>query len=133
MRVLVDTTVWSEALRRKSSVPSPVANELARLVRSGAVEIIGPIRQEILSGIRDHNQFERLRERLTPFADLRVTTSDFIDAASHYNLCMAKGVQATGVDMLICTIAIRDDLAIFTLDNDFQHYARALPIKLHTP
>jgi hypothetical protein len=68
-KVLVDTSIWSLALRRGQAV-SPEAGELGRLVAEGLVEIIGPIRQEILSGISQPRQFEMLRSQMEAFEDL---------------------------------------------------------------
>lgn len=52
MNVLVDTSVWSLVLRRTGDVDHPEAAELRALIADLAVRIIGPIRQEILSGIK---------------------------------------------------------------------------------
>jgi predicted nucleic acid-binding protein len=61
MRVLVDTSVWSEALRRRRKVESDVVREFRSLILEHRTDIIGPIRQEILSGLRDDAQFEKWR------------------------------------------------------------------------
>ena len=49
MKVLVDTSIWSAALRRDRPIGSPVVHELRSLIGDHLVEIIGPIRQELLS------------------------------------------------------------------------------------
>lgn len=59
MSVIVDTAVWSLALRRNSPNVA-VVEPLQRLIADGRVMISGAIRQEILSGIRNSEQFERL-------------------------------------------------------------------------
>ncbi len=131
MRVLVDTSVWSLALRRVGPAANPEATELRRLITGHQVEIIGPIRQELLSGVRDHAQFERLETHLAAFADLPLQIEDFVTAAKFFNLCRAKGIQASNTDFLICAVAVRKELAIFTTDADFSRFARCLPIVLH--
>lgn len=132
MRVLVDTSVWSLALRRRRHARIPEeAEELGRLVAAHVVEIIGPIRQEILSGVRDQAQFERLETHLESFVDLPLTAKDYVTAAQFYNLCRAKGIQGSNTDFLICAVAVRHDLSVFTTDGDFPHFARCLPIALH--
>ncbi len=85
MNALVDTSVWSLALRRASRSKQPYAEELAELIREGRVVIIGPIRQELLSGVRDVKQFATLREQLRAFPDLALETEDFEQAAEFYN------------------------------------------------
>jgi len=131
MRVLVDTSVWSLALRRGEPAGIAEAVELGRLIAAHAVEVIGPIRQEILSGVRDTAQFERLEAHLAAFSDLPLTVDDYVTAAKFYNLCRAKGIQGSNTDFLICAVAVRHDLSIFTTDGDFSCFARCLPIMLH--
>ncbi len=131
MRVLVDTSIWSLALRRRKRAKPPEAEELARLIAAHVVEIIGPIRQEVLSGVRDNAQFGRLETDLAAFVDLPLAAEDFVTAAKFYNLCRARGIQGSNTDFLICAVAVRHDLSVFTTDGDFPHFARCLPIVLH--
>jgi len=86
----------------------------------------------LLSGVRDVKQFATLREQLRAFPDLALETEDFEQAAEFYNQCRAKGIQGSTIDFLICAIAVRRELSIFTTDVDFTHYARVLSLQLHT-
>ncbi|MDD4102681.1 MAG: PIN domain-containing protein [Kiritimatiellae bacterium] len=131
MKVLVDTSIWSLALRRREHAQNPEAEELVRLIASHVVEIIGPIRQEVLSGVRESAQFERLETCLDAFVDLTLTAEDYVTAAKFYNLCRAKGIQGSNTDFLICAVAVRHDLSVFTTDGYFPHFAKCLPIVLH--
>ena len=131
MRVLVDTGIWSLALRRREHVQDPEAVELGRLIAAHVVEIIGPIRQELLSGVRDKAQFDRLETNLDAFVDVPLTAEDYVTAAKFYNLCRTNGIQGSNTDFLICAVAVRHDLSVFTTDGDFPHFARCLPIVLH--
>jgi predicted nucleic acid-binding protein len=137
MKVLVDTSVWSLALRRKPGDLSPLeqalANELAELIKEGRAQLIGLVRQELLSGIKTKAQFEKLRTTLRAFPDEPVNTSDYEAAAKACNDCRGKGIASSVVDMLICSLALRAKLAIFTTDADFPLYARVLPLKMHSP
>ena len=131
MRVLPDTPVWSAALRRTKRVASGYRAEMVKLLNHGVVEIIGPIRQELLSGIREQSQFERVREHLRKFPDLQITTDDYEEAASFYNRCRSRGIHGSSTDFLICAVATRNDLVIFTDDHDFVNYSKVLPIRLY--
>ena len=131
MRVLVDTSVWSLALRRGSDRGIAAVHELGSLITDNRVLMIGAIRQELLSGIRDDAQFKELEAHLRAFPDLPVTAEDHVMAARFYNECRKKGVQGSNTDFLICAVAVRHRLAIFTTDNDFVLYAKHLPIVLH--
>ena len=131
MKVIVDTCVWSQFLRRNRPALDPVAAEVARLVRADAVQLIGPIRQELLSGAQPSERFEQLKEYLRFYPNLPLDEGDDETAASYYNRLRQRGLQSTGTDLLICAAAIRRGLKIFTTDTDFAAYAKHIPIKLH--
>ncbi len=50
-----------------------------------------------------------------------------------FNLCRSHGINGSHVDMLLCALAHRNGVPIFTTDGDFPDYARHLPIHLHEP
>jgi hypothetical protein len=133
MRVIVDTCVWSLALRRSDEFSAGVVSELKNLILDHRVQMLGPIRQEILSGIRDKNQFNKLQKYLENFPDWICETEDYVEAARCFNTCRTKGIQGSNTDFLICATAVRNHFSIFTIDKDFQGFAHALPIILHKP
>ncbi len=130
MKVLVDTSVWSLALRRRAPAHAAV-DELRRLVSSGRAAIVGPVRQELLCGIRDQAAFERLRDHLRPFPDEPITTADYERAAAFYNTCRAVGLQGSNTDFLLCAVAEQHRLPLLTTDEDFSRFARVIPVPLH--
>lgn len=135
MNVLVDTSVWSLAFRRKpedlNAVEQSLVQELRQLVQEDRVQLLGLVRQEVLSGIKSHHQFEKLRLVLHPFPDEPLTTEDYERAAEASNRCRAKGIAMSAVDALLCAVALHKDLLIFTTDPDFKHYSLVLSLKLH--
>jgi predicted nucleic acid-binding protein len=135
--VLVDTTIWSLALRRRAHQLSPAETRLVEdwvgLVTSGQAALTGPVRQEVLSGIRSNEVFEALNEKLSSFRYLETLPSDHVLAARFFNVCRSHGIAGPHIDMLICAMAHRYDVPIFTTDPDFSGYARHLPIRLHDP
>jgi hypothetical protein len=135
MNELVDTSVWTLALRRRRSQPSGttavITRELEALIRHGRAHLIGPIRQELLSGLSDSSQFTILRDRLRAFPDLPLETADFEEAAAFANQCLVSGIQGSTVDFLICAVASRHDLSIFTTDPDFDHFESVLLLRRH--
>lgn len=132
--VLVDTPIWSVALRRRtvdlSSQERLITKSLYELVRQGRVKLLGPTRQEVLSGIRDQSTFARIREHLRGFPDVEIQTADYEEAALASNHCRSKGIASTPVDMLICAVALRYAWKIFTSDRDFENYRKLLKIEL---
>lgn len=137
MNVLVDPSVWSLALRRRASDLSPeeteVVGELTHLIREGRARIIGLIRQELLSGIKNSSQYEKLRNILRTFPDEPLDTADYEAAADAGNKCRAKGIATTLPDMLICAVAQARDWSVFSTDPDFRKYGKILAIKPHAP
>lgn len=131
MKVLVDTSVWSLALRRRGGAARPEVVELRALIDEGRVAMIGAIRQELLSGLRTNASFEQLRDHLRPFPDEPLGTADFERAAEHFNTCRARGLQGSNTDFLICAAAERRHQSIFTTDDDFVRFAKVLPISIH--
>jgi predicted nucleic acid-binding protein len=132
MKVLVDTPIWSVALRRRNQPENAgIRAALASLIEDGRVAMIGAIRQELLSGIRERAQFDRLRELLRSFPDIEITPDDYDEAASFFNRCRDKGIQGSNTDFLICAVAVRNEFTIFTADKDFVHFQKVLPIVLH--
>lgn len=136
MIVLVDTTIWSLALRRRAQSLNDqelvLVEEWVRLVRSGEAVLMGPIRQEILSGIRSRKSFVALQERLTDFRYLEILPADYDQAAHFFNVCRAHGITGTAIDFLICAVAHRVGVPIFTTAADFQRYAAHVEIRLHS-
>ena len=131
MKVVVDTSVWSLAFRRRKVVEAPEVDALRHLVRQGMVVMIGPVRQEVLSGIKHRDQFERLREQLAAFPDLELTTRDFETAAELCNLCITQGVQAAHTDFLIAAVAIHREYAVLSADKDFGNIARIAHVRTY--
>lgn len=131
MNVLVDTSIWSAALRRAKRVDASASRELAELIREGRVVVLGPVRQELLSGIKVKAQFDLLRDHLRSFPDLALESADYEEAASAFNRCRERGIQGSNTDFLLCAVAIRRKLAIYTADGDFRHYAKVLRFVLH--
>ncbi len=137
MKVLVDTCIWSLVLRRRKrqvhTAESLAEGELAELIREGRVQMIGPIRQELLSGISREQQYTELRDQLRTFADEPLGGADYEEAARINNVCRAGRVAGSPVDFLICAVASRRGWQIFTSDADFGRYARHFPLPLRRP
>ena len=133
MKVLVDTPVWSLAFRKqpKTEADERTIKELIELIRESRVVMIGPIRQEILSGISDEGKFETLRKRLRAFDDEELTPEHFELAATLSNQCRRQGIQGSHTDFLLCAVSVKNDCPIFTLDKDFDRYREHVGIELH--
>lgn len=134
MKIIVDTSVWSLALRKKTLTDKEkkIVSELKELIHELRVVIIGPVRQELLSGISDEIKFNNLKDKLQAFDDLRLETKDYEKSAEFFNTCRRNGIQGSHIDFLICGTAINNKVSIFTTDKDFDQYKKVIRIKLHT-
>ncbi len=135
MMVLVDTPVWSLALRRKpgdlSVREQALVRALAELIREGRAQIVGVVRQELLSGIRDGKRFEKLRDYLRAFDEPRLDVRDYEEAAQMHNRCRSKGIAGSEIDFLICAVAQGREWQVFTTDRDFERYEKVLGLGLY--
>ena len=133
MNVLVDTTMWSLALRRKklSATERRLVEELSFLIQEVRAVLVGQVRQEILSGVTTPRDFEFLKERLRAFENLPIISDDYERAADFYNTCRKNGIQGSHIDFLICAVSYRSHTPIFTTDEDFRRYSAYLPVELH--
>ena len=131
MNVLVDTCVWSLALRRKKNAQDAVVKELDELISEGRTQLIGPIRQELLSGIKNKKQFDALKDALRAFPDLALQVEDYECAAEFFTKCRQNGIQGSNTDFLICAAAYRMGMTIFTVDQDFALFREHLPLTLY--
>lgn len=129
--IIVDTCMWSLALRGKTPRNKKVAEELSILINENRARIIGSIRQEVLSGYSDFSRYEKLRNKLRYFPNEEIIDSDYESAAEYSNLCRKNGIQGSHTDFLICAVSSRLNMKIYTNDKDFNHYSNYLPISLH--
>jgi predicted nucleic acid-binding protein len=128
-KILIDTCVWSLALRSKAA-DDPVVSVLKTLIEDGRVAIVGSIRQELLSGYSDLNRHEKLRSKMACFPNEAILDEDYEVAARFSNQCRQQGIQGSHIDFLICAVAVRLNMPILTTDHDFVHYQKYLPLKL---
>lgn len=133
MKVLIDTSIWSIALRKSvtNTEFKNITMELTHLIKDSRAIMLGVIRQEILSGIKTTSQFEKLKLYLRSFPDLVLEMNDYEVAAAFYNQCRGKGIQGSHIDFLISAVAVNRDLPVFTMDRDFEYFSRCLSLKLY--
>jgi predicted nucleic acid-binding protein len=133
VKIIIDTCVWSLALRKNEPKGSPFVEELKELIKEVRVQLIGPIRQELLSGIKSKKQFNTLKRHLEAFEDLQLEREDYELATEYSNVARANGIQGSNTDFLICAISSRRNMHILTTDKDFNNFKSIIPVKLHNP
>lgn len=129
MSVLVDTSVWSMALRRDRPPPSREIETLRAAIEGGDVCLLGVILQEVLQGFPSPDRTRRLVEHLSAFPLLSLHRGDYVYAAEIRNRCRVKGVAISTIDAQIAAASINHRCALLTLDGDFTGVARHFPLR----
>jgi hypothetical protein len=131
MRILIDTSIWSFALRRQLEFKSPESITLRTLIEQGEdIYLLGIILQEVLQGIKNPKDVHALKDYFEAFQLLELTREDYIKAAELVNRLMKKGKQIGTIDALIASAAISYSCYLFTADKDFEHIAQHSSLKL---
>jgi predicted nucleic acid-binding protein len=132
VKVFVDTSVWSLALRRNTS-SAPEVDRLQRALAGGDTVITtGIVLQELLQGFRGPKAAERIIQRFSLLPLVVPEIDDHIEAARWRNHCRRKGIQVGTIDALIAQLCIRYELLLLARDDDFEHMARHTPLSLLT-
>lgn len=131
MNILVDTSIWSFALRRQHKNNGSETRKLQEIILSGEkIYVTGIILQEILQGIKADSQFNKLKSYFEVFPLISPGRETYIYAAALSNKCRRSGIQLTTIDCLIASIAIQHDCYLLTADRDFALVAKVAPLKL---
>ena len=131
MTLLVDTSVWSLALRRDAPTNEPeVAALQEALAGADAVVTTGVVLQELLQGFGAPKARSQIIASFGALALIEPDQEDHIAAADLRNTCRAAGVQLGTIDALIAQLCIRHDLTLLTTDKDFTYAARHCRLRL---
>lgn len=134
MSLLVDTSVWSLALRRDAPPDVAEVDELVRALRGEDIVLTtGIILQELLQGFIPARARQSILDRFAHVPFVSPDRDDHIQAAELRNTCRASGVQLGTVDALIAQLTIRHDLMLLTADRDFVHAAPHIGLRLWVP
>lgn len=131
MNVLVDTSVWSLALRRDAPPDIKAVQILSRcLNRQDVLLTTGIIVQELLQGFRGPKQRERIIEYFSALPLIVPDLADYVEAAALQTACRRKGIQVGTIDALLAQLSIDHDLELLTTDRDFIIMSKHVPIRI---
>ena len=134
MTLLVDTSVWSLALRRDATASEPEVHALKdALLGADLVMTTGLVLQELLQGFAGPKARALVIERFAALPLLQPDRDDHVAAAQLRNTCRRAGVQIGTIDALLAQLCIRHELALLTTDKDFMLAARHCALRLWTP
>jgi predicted nucleic acid-binding protein len=133
--ILLDTSVLSAVLRRRrrGAREDAVAARVVGLLDSDeSVAVPGIVFQELLSGIAEPKQAERVLAALRESFPLALATEgDHLKAADLANLAARKGVALSTPDALIAAQAFNRRAVLFTVDGDFGTVAALGGVRLY--
>ena len=131
MKLFVDTSVWSLALRRDAPADHPAVARLGdALARGEYVFSTGLVLQELLQGFREPEAADRIIERFAALPFITPTRTDHIEAADLRNACRRRGVQVETIDALLARLCISHELVMLSSDRDFTGIAKWAPLNL---
>ena len=131
MSLLVDTSIWSLALRRDSPAPGREVRALVQAIESGETLLTtGLVLQELLQGFSGPKSREQILDRFSSIPLLVPDRDDHVRAAELRNHCRRSGVQVGTIDALLAQLCIRHDLIMLTADEDFGRIADHSKLKL---
>jgi predicted nucleic acid-binding protein len=129
--LLVDTSVWSLALRRDVEAEEPEVQTLKEaLAGADAVVTTGLVLQELLQGFSGAKASEQIVERFSALALIQPDREDHVAAAALRNSCRRAGVQIGTVDALIAQLCIRHEIVLLSTDQDFAHASKHCRLKV---
>jgi predicted nucleic acid-binding protein len=127
--ILVDSSAWVEFLRDTNSA---VCNRVDALL-SDDVATCDPVRMELLAGARDDRHLDSLRRLLARATPVSTGPADYEMAASLYRSCRRRGETVRKlIDCLIAAVAIREDLTVLHVDEDFEVLARHTSLRVES-
>jgi len=133
LNVLVDTSVWSLALRRDAPPDQPEVHELRRSLDTGSAYCTGLVLQELLQGFAKPKAHKQILSHFSAFPLLIPDRDDHVHAAELRNRCRRNGVQTGTIDALLAQLCIRYELTMLTTDKDFHNIASVVALPIWAP
>ena len=125
--IVVDTTVWIDYLRTRRS---SLGDELIKLIDDGRVALVGVVLAELLRGLRDQNDRERLESQFRGVTFLEMTRAAWRRAGIVSADLDRRGEPIPPSDVFIAALTIEGDHELLTRD---KHFDRIPDLRLHKP
>ena len=117
-KVLVDTSAWIDFFRNSSGACGDL---VADLIRSDSAYLTGPVISELLHGVKGKKEASQLNFLFTTIPYMEIDRNDWSMTGSTLQKLRGKGLSIPLTDVLIATVAVRNDMMVLTLDKHFQH------------
>jgi predicted nucleic acid-binding protein len=131
VNILVDTSVWSLAIRRDSPANCREVARLRVALEGGeGIFTTGLILQELLQGFNGPKAKSKILKTFLPLPLVIPERKDHVDAAELKIKLRQKGIQAGTIDVLLVQLCLRHGLSMLSTDRDFVHIAKHIPLSL---
>jgi len=117
-RTLLDTSVWTQFLRRKG-IPE-VADRVDGYLESHSAVLCGQVEMEILHGVGKEDR-DKLMSLLDAVPYVEATRVDYRRAGHLLSTLRSQGIIIPSSDALIAAICLNRDLPLYTRTKHFDH------------
>jgi predicted nucleic acid-binding protein len=126
--ILVDSSVWIDYFRAADTPQVALLDTLFGRTRIAVGDLIAA---EVLQGVRDDQQFKRVKKLFDSFTRLDLCDYDLaVKASENHRFLRAKGITVRKtIDTLIATRCIEDGLTLLHDDRDFMPFAKHLGLR----
>jgi len=128
--VLVDSSAWIEALRRKGRLDVKVAVE--GLLEAFEAQWCSPVRLEVMGGARLEER-RRLGLHFSVIPYRSVSQKDWNNAVALAWKIRDRGLTVPWLDVLISSLALQDGIRLYAVDAHFADIADITGLSLYEP
>lgn len=123
MKVLIDTCAWIDFFKSHTGA---MGNRIAELIDANQAAITGVVIAELLQGIKQEQESQRLQILLRSIHYLPTEESDWLTVGQLARQLRSKGLTLPLTDILIAVVAQRSGTPVLTIDKHFQY----LPVQV---
>ena len=132
--ILLETSVLAIAFGQKTrrrAEPKAVGDLRQMIADDWPLAMPGIVLQELLAGVSDEPQLQRLQRMLATIPMVSATRENHVSAAKIAIACRQFGVQCSTVNCLIAAIAVDSASLLFTLNRSFHKIAPRCGLRLY--
>lgn len=127
MAFLVDSSVWIAAASTKNKECQTLKEAI---LTNELIYIAKPIQIEVCQGARTEAEFNQLWDGFLGFEVLMIDDEIWKKTSWNYFKCRKKGVTLATMDCLVATLAIANEVELWTLDKIFSQISPILGLSL---
>jgi len=124
--ILVDSSIIIDFLNNNC-----YKDEITQLIKNKQMVTTPIIVMEILQGIKNDKTYTKIKAFMESLPIVLITYDDYLLSANIYRNCRKRGKTIRkSIDCLIASIAINNNLKLFTRDRDFKQVSECFMLEL---